>query len=82
MLSTTTTVAETEAALCPLDGAETEEFSDGFVLCVSCREILEPSETVAKATEETWGAYLVLGSTDTDPWDAPLERLHRGVVSA
>lgn len=62
--------------LCPLDGNETEEFSDGFVVCTRCREVLEPTETVSSASEETWAAYLVAGKTDTDPSDAPLSRIN------
>lgn len=66
----------TAAKLCPLDGNATEEFSDGFVVCTGCREILETAETVTVASVETWAAYLVAGKTDTDPSDAPLSRIN------
>lgn len=82
MLSTTPTVAAPSAQLCPLDGNETEELSDGFVVCVGCREILEPDETVSAASIETWAAYLIAGKTDTDPSDAPLGRLNQKRVLA
>lgn len=73
MLTLTTTTDRPQ--LCPLDGSPTQEFSDCFVVCTSCREILKPSETVASADESTWAAYLLAGQTDTDPTDAPLSRL-------
>ncbi len=72
----------TVAQLCPLDGDITEEFSDGFLVCTGCREILESTETVSAASVDTWAAYLVAGNTDTDPSDAPLSRLNRKRVLA
>lgn len=61
--------------LCPLDGGAVEPGPDEFVTSTRCREILSHSETVKRASPETWAAYLVTGDTDTDPLDAPLSRV-------
>lgn len=61
--------------LCPLDGGTVSYAFDRYYSCDSCMELLSPDETVTKATPETWAAYLLAGTTDTDPLDAPLARL-------
>lgn len=63
------------ARVCPLDGHPVESGPDEFVTCTGCREMLTTSETVERATPETWAAYLAVGATDTGPEDAPLAKL-------
>lgn len=77
----TTMAAAPSAAdlgVCPLDGCSLEGGPDEFVTCSRCREMLATDEAVARATPETWAAYLSAGATDTDPHDAPLSRVQEG----
>ncbi len=69
------TILAPDTMLCPLDGHRTAWGLDEFLTCTSCHELLTVAETVVRADESTWAAYLTTGTTETDPEDAPLARL-------
>lgn len=73
----TDTQESAHVRVCPLDGGPVEYCADNFLVCLHCWEMLTEEETVLTATPETWAAYLLVGSTDTDPVDAPLKKLLR-----